>query len=36
VRCLDGVDLSNISIARFDGQNWEQAMIDRPESKPDA
>src|SRR4029079_13802423 len=26
VRCLDDVDLASISIARFDGQNWEAAM----------
>ena len=34
VRCLEGVDLAGISIARFDGQNWEQSMINRPERKP--
>ena len=26
VRCLDGVDLSALSIKRFDGKNWEAAM----------
>jgi uncharacterized protein (DUF1330 family) len=26
VRCLDGVDVKQLSIAPFDGQNWEQAM----------
>jgi hypothetical protein len=26
VRCLDGIDLSVIEIAPFDGQNWEAAM----------
>ena len=25
VRCLDGVDVSSLKIAPFDGQNWEQA-----------
>jgi hypothetical protein len=28
VRCLDGVDLSALEIASFDGQNWERS-IDR-------
>jgi hypothetical protein len=26
VRCLDDVDLASISIARFDGRNWEASM----------
>jgi uncharacterized protein (DUF1330 family) len=26
VRCLDGVDTSTLSIAPFDGQNWEASM----------
>ena len=26
VRCLDGVDLSQIDVAPFDGQNWEASM----------
>jgi hypothetical protein len=26
VRCLDGVDLSEISVTTFDGKNWEAAM----------
>jgi hypothetical protein len=26
VRCLDGVDLDQISVATFDGKHWEQAM----------
>jgi hypothetical protein len=26
VRCLDGVDLASLDIARFDGRNWEAAM----------
>ena len=26
VRCLDGVDVSMLSIKAFDGKNWEQAM----------
>jgi hypothetical protein len=25
-RCLDGIDLSALSIKRFDGKNWEAAM----------
>ena len=25
-RCLDGVDLSKLSVRQFDGRNWEQAM----------
>jgi hypothetical protein len=28
-RCLDGVDLSKIETARFDGQNWEEAFAKR-------
>ena len=30
VRCLDGVDLERISLRRFDGQHWEEAMAERP------
>jgi len=26
VRCLDGVDVSGLSIHRFDGQHWEQSV----------
>ena len=26
VRCLDGVDVAQLTITRFDGRNWEQAM----------
>ena len=26
VRCLDGIDLSALSVRSFDGQHWEQAM----------
>ena len=26
VRCLDGIDVSTLSIKSFDGQNWEEAM----------
>jgi uncharacterized protein (DUF1330 family) len=26
VRCLDGVDVSKLSVSRFDGQNWEASM----------
>ena len=26
VRCLDGVDLDQISVATFDGKHWEEAM----------
>jgi hypothetical protein len=29
VRCLDGVDLATITLHRFDGRNWEQAMGER-------
>jgi hypothetical protein len=29
VRCLDGVDLARLVVARFDGQNWERAMTER-------
>ncbi|HVN84238.1 MAG TPA: GFA family protein [Candidatus Binatia bacterium] len=25
-RCLDGIDLSQINLTRFDGQNWEAAF----------
>jgi hypothetical protein len=27
-RCLDGIQVSDIKITQFDGQNWEQAMED--------
>jgi hypothetical protein len=30
VRCLEGVDLSTLEIAPFDGRNWEAAMDDQP------
>ena len=26
VRCLDGVDASSLTITRFDGRNWEEAI----------
>jgi len=26
VRCLDGVDLDTLQVARFDGQHWEESM----------
>jgi hypothetical protein len=26
VRCIDGIDLSALSIKTFDGQHWEEAM----------
>jgi hypothetical protein len=26
VRCLEGVDLNAVQIARFDGKNWEESM----------
>lgn len=29
VRCLDGVDLSALTIGQFDGKNWEHAMEGR-------
>jgi hypothetical protein len=29
VRCIDDIDLSALSIKRFDGRNWEQAMGER-------
>ena len=29
VRCLDGVDLSEIEVGEFDGKNWEHAMAGR-------
>jgi hypothetical protein len=29
-RCLDQVDASTLQVARFDGQNWEEAMSQRP------
>jgi hypothetical protein len=29
VRCLDGVDLAALTIAEFDGRNWEHAMTGR-------
>jgi hypothetical protein len=31
-RCLDGVDLASLTIARFDGRNWEQAIKERKPS----
>ena len=34
VRCLEGIDVSQLQPSRlFDGQNWEQAMRRRMESK---
>jgi hypothetical protein len=29
VRCLDGVDITSLTIKEFDGQHWEQAMKGR-------
>jgi hypothetical protein len=29
VRCLDGVDISKLTIRQFDGRNWEQAIRER-------
>ena len=29
VRCLDGVDISALTIRQFDGRNWEHAMAGR-------
>ena len=29
VRCLDGVDVSSLTITRFDGRNWEEAITGR-------
>ncbi|MBI3782989.1 MAG: GFA family protein [Deltaproteobacteria bacterium] len=29
VRCLQGVDLSHLEVASFDGQNWEAAQAQR-------
>jgi hypothetical protein len=29
VRCLDGIDLSSISVDPFDGRNWEAAIGER-------
>ena len=29
VRCIDGIDLSALSIKTFDGQHWEEAMGQR-------
>jgi hypothetical protein len=29
VRCLDGVDLTALTVHRFDGQNWESAIAER-------
>ncbi len=33
VRCLEGVDLSALSVRQFDGRNWERAMRDAGESR---
>jgi len=30
VRCLDGIELATLRIARFDGQHWEESMAGRP------
>lgn len=30
VRCLDGIDLDELRIVSFDGQNWEQAILTWP------
>jgi len=28
-RCLEGVDLTTLTVTPFDGKNWEQTMADR-------
>ena len=30
VRCLEGVDPEALTVARFDGRHWEEAMRERP------
>ena len=30
VRCLDGVDVTRVATAQFDGRHWEAAITDRP------
>jgi hypothetical protein len=32
VRCLEGVDLSDVKVANFDGRNWEASMAARREA----
>ena len=32
-RCLDGVDATTLKLVHFDGQNWEDAMKDRPDRR---
>lgn len=34
VRCLENVDTASLTISRFDGQNWEQAISTRPPPWP--
>jgi hypothetical protein len=34
VRCLDGVELEQVSVVRFDGANWERAMAHGPPWRP--
>jgi hypothetical protein len=29
VRCIDGVDIAALTVQRFDGRNWEEAMQQR-------
>jgi len=29
VRCLDGVDIGALTIGRFDGRHWEEAITGR-------
>ncbi len=31
-RCLDGVDLSKLRLRKFDGRNWEAALVERDRS----
>ncbi len=33
VRCLEGVDVSELRCNEFDGRNWEQALRDRGETR---
>jgi hypothetical protein len=33
VRCLDGVDVASLSAAKFDGQNWEEAIKLRKDTR---
>jgi hypothetical protein len=35
VRCLEGIDLSRLTIRPFDGRNWEQAIASRTANTED-